>query len=47
MMNNHMPSMAWDEIGYPFQNFNGCIVEVWEGTTNFIPRASSYILLWM
>ena len=21
---------VWDEIIYPFPNFNGCIVEVWE-----------------
>ena len=25
------------EITYPFANFNGCIVEVWERTSNFIP----------
>ena len=25
-----MPSKVWDEIGYPFQNFNGCTVEVYE-----------------
>ena len=25
-----------DEIIYPFQNFNGCTVEVWEWINNFI-----------
>ena len=25
---NHMPSKVWDEITYPFPNFNGCTVEV-------------------
>ena len=25
---NHMPSKMWDEITYPFLNFNGCTVEV-------------------
>ena len=25
---NHMPSNVWDEITYPFLNFNGCTVEV-------------------
>ena len=22
-ISNHMPSKVWDEINYPFQNFNG------------------------
>ena len=22
---------VWDEINYPFPNFNGCIVDVWNG----------------
>ena len=26
----------WDVITYPFPNFNGSTVEVWEGTTNYI-----------
>ena len=25
---NHMPSNVWDEITYPFLNFNGATVEV-------------------
>ena len=25
---NHMPSKVWDEINYPFLNFNGATVEV-------------------
>ena len=25
---NHMPSKVWDEITYPFLNFNGATVEV-------------------
>ena len=25
----HMHSKMWDKITYPFQNFNGCIAEVW------------------
>ena len=28
---NHMPSKMWDEITYPFPNFNGCTVDVWNG----------------
>ena len=27
-----------DYITYPFPNFNGCTVEVWEWTSNFIPH---------
>ena len=27
-ISNHMPSNMWDEITYPFLNFNGCTVEV-------------------
>ena len=29
-ISNHMPSEVWDEITYPFPNFNGATVEVWE-----------------
>ena len=25
---NHMPSKVWDEITYPYLNFNGTTVEV-------------------
>ena len=34
---NHMPGKVWDEVTYPFPNFNGCTVEVWEWISNFIP----------
>ena len=34
----HMPGKVCDEITYPFPNFNGCTVEVWEWKTNFIPH---------
>ena len=33
-----MPSKVWDEIAYPFPNFNGATVDVWEWISNFIPR---------
>ena len=26
---------VWDEIAYPFPNFNGSTVEVWEMISNF------------
>ena len=34
---NHMLNKVWDDITYPFANFNGCIVEVWEWISNFMP----------
>ena len=33
-----MPSTVWDEITYPFLNFNGCTIEVWEWINIFIPH---------
>ena len=29
---------VWDEITYPFPNFNGATIEVWEGINDFIPH---------
>ena len=37
---NHMPSKVWNEITYPFPNFNGCSNEVWEWISNFFPSFS-------
>ena len=35
-ISDHMPSKVWDEITYPFPNFNGTTVEVWVWISNFI-----------
>ena len=35
-MDTHMPNKLWDEITYPFLNFNGYTVEVWEWRSYFI-----------
>ena len=35
-ISNHMTNKVWDEITYPFPNFNGAAVEVWEWMSNFI-----------
>ena len=35
---HYMPCKVLDEITYPFPNFNGCTVEVWELISNFIPH---------
>ena len=32
-----MPNKMWDEITYPFPNFNIEAVEVWEWISNSIP----------
>ena len=33
-----MPTKIWDEITYPFPNFNGATVDVWEWMIHFIPH---------
>ena len=35
-ISNHILSKVWDEITYPFPNFNACTVEVWEWISDFI-----------
>ena len=35
---NYMHYKIWDELTYPFLNFNGCTVEVYEWISNFIPH---------
>ena len=37
-ISNHMPNNMWDEITYPFPNFNGAAVDVWEWISDFIPH---------
>ena len=51
--------IMWGEITYPFPNFNGATVEVWEWISNFIPhfiidvitsqysRMGNYATVWM
>ena len=36
--NNHTHYNVWDEITYPFLNFNGATIEVHELINNFIPH---------
>ena len=33
-ISNHMSDKVWDDITYPFPNFNSYIVEVWEWISN-------------
>ena len=46
-LSNHMPSKVWDEIIYPFLNYNGGNVEVkiWIGNLiqHFVMDASTYL----
>ena len=35
-ISNHMPSKVWDEITYPFPNFNIATTEVWVWINDFI-----------
>ena len=34
----------WDEITYPFPDFNSCTVEVWEGISNFTPHFTGHVI---
>ena len=36
-ISNNVSSGVWDEIIFPFPNFNSCIVKVWKWINNFIP----------
>ena len=37
-ISNYIHHKVWDEITYPFPNFNGATVEVWEWISNIIPH---------
>ena len=39
---NHI--LGWDEITYPFLNFNGYAVAVWEWISNFIPHLTGCLI---
>ena len=47
-ISNHMSSKMWDEITYPFQNFKGYTVEVWEENGEVIPHYTvwSTLVIW-
>ena len=40
---NYIHYKVWVEIIYPFPNFNGAAVEVWERINNFIPHFTGHI----
>ena len=35
---------VWNEITYPFPNFNSCTIEVWEWISNFIPHFAGHMI---
>ena len=43
-ISNHVPSKMWDEITYPFTNFNSCTIEVWQEISNFITHFIIYAI---
>ena len=34
----------WDEITYPFSNFNEAVVEAWDRMSNFIPHFTRQVM---
>ena len=45
-ISNHIHYKLWDEITYPFSNFNGCTVDVWELINNFIPQFAVWVIIY-
>ena len=43
-INNYIHLKLWDEITYPFQNFNGYTVEVWEWISNSVPHFTGHVI---
>ena len=44
-ISNHMPNKVWDKITYPFPNFNGCTVVVWERISNFTTHFTMDVII--
>ena len=43
-ISNYIFYKMWDEVIYPFPNFIGCTVEVWEWLSNFISHLSGQVI---
>ena len=43
-ISNYINYNLWDEIIYPFPNFNSGTVEVWEWISNFIPHFIRHVI---
>ena len=46
-INNYILYNVWDEITYPFPNFNGATVEVWEWISNFTPHFTGHMAIYI
>ena len=46
-ISNYIYYKLWDEIIYPFLNFNGCNVEVYEWISNFIPHFTGHVITYL
>ena len=44
MDNVYIHCKVWDEFTYPFLNFNGCTIEVYEWISNFIPHVIEHVI---
>ena len=44
-ISNRTHYKVWDEITYPFQNFNGAVVEFWEWIGNYIPHFIGNVII--
>ena len=45
-ISNYIQYNMWDEITYPFPNFNGATVEVWEWISDFIPHFNGRVIMY-
>ena len=43
-ISDHKRYEAWDRIIYPYPNFNGATVEVWEWINHFIQHFTKHVI---
>ena len=43
-ISNYIHFKMWDEITYPFPNFNCAAIELWEWLSNFIPHFTGHVI---
>ena len=46
-ISNYIHYKVWGEITYPFPNFHGKTVEVWEWISNFIPYYTGHVIAYI
>ena len=44
-ISNYIHYKVWDEIAYPYPNFKGATVEVWEWIGSFIPHFTGHVII--